>query len=441
MDRQRIGKPACAADYTSQLHEAIGKFLPSRGLGLVSNDRRVRWTDRLLAIMAILVSWQNATTIADAFESARGVLVRMYVSRKRPGKTLAGYLDALQLASGELLEVVTGHLRLCVQRMSGRLWWWRRWVVMAVDGSRIDCPRTSANEAAFGCAGKDKTTPQQYVTTIFHATTGLIWDYCRGAGTASEREHLLRMVPQLPGRALLLMDAGYTGYDLLGELMRSGHDFIVRVGRNVKLLKRLGYAIEEHDGIVYLWPERCQRKEPLVLRLVRLGKGRKKLALLTSVLDKRVLSDAQIGRWYCMRWVVETSYRSLKQTLGKRKMLSDAPHKAQAELDWAMVGLWMLGLMACENQRRLPQGRWSAAQSLRAVRRSMRDWRCRPPSGGLRRQLRAARIDGYVRKGPKITRAWPHKKNEKPCGTPQIRMATKTEIRAVQKLRAIKMPA
>jgi len=33
------------------------------------------------------------------------------------------------------------------------------------------------------------------------------------------------------------MDAGYRGYGLLGSLMHGGRDFIVRVGRNVTLLR------------------------------------------------------------------------------------------------------------------------------------------------------------------------------------------------------------
>ncbi len=42
----------------------------------------------------------------------------------------------------------------------------------------------------------------------------------------------------------------------------------MRVGSNVKLLKKLGYA-RERDGLVYLWPDRAAQKHlpPLVLRL------------------------------------------------------------------------------------------------------------------------------------------------------------------------------
>lgn len=437
MDRQRIGKSHCARDYTRQLHKAIGKFLPKRGLPLTRDDGRVRWTDRLLVVMAVLMSWQPAATMLDAFESARAVLVRMYRSRRRPGGTLAGYLDALQVAGDELLERVCAHLRTCMEAVAGSAWASGRWVVMAVDGSRIDCPRTAANEEAFGCAGRAGTGPQQYLTTIFHVTSGLIRDYRRGAGSDSERHHLRQMLPVLPRRTLLLMDAGYSGYDLLRTVQRSGREFIVRVGANVRLLKKLGYAIREHAGIVYLWPQASRRSEPLVLRCVRVRARRQVVVLLTSVLDERVLSDAEVAGWYRRRWMVETSYRTFKQTLGKRKMLSGAPHKAQTELDWAVVGLWMLGLAAADAQPARIKDRWSAATALRVVRRAMRDWHRRPPTGGLAGQLRKARRDRYRRRGPKTIRRWPHKKNDPPCGPPIIRMATRAEVQQAQRLRQL----
>ena len=439
MDRQRSGGFQCTPTYSKQLHVAMGKCLPARGLALISRDGRVRWSDRLLVMVAILMGWQDARTMVDAFEWSRAAVVEMYVSRRRPGRTLAGFLEALQKASDDLLEIVVPHLRDCVRRACGSWWRWKGWTVLAVDGSRIDCPRTRANEIAFGCAGRKKTGPQQFLTSVFHARTGLVWDYRRGRADASEREHLRQMLPQLPRKTLLLMDAGYSGYELLGTIGRHGHEFIVRVGRNVGLLQKLGYAIGENGQTVYLWPQCWRDAPPLVLRRVLVGSGKKKMVLLTSVLDRRRLPDAAVADWYRRRWVVETSFRTLKQTLAKRKMLSDAPHKAQTELDWAMIGLWMLGLMAVERQPKRSRDRWSAAGALRSVRRAMRK-QGRPPAGGLSRQLSLAHVDPYTRTRPKQARNWAHKKNPRPCGCPKVRTATETEVRRAQKLRNARPP-
>ena len=53
--------------YLRDLHSAIGSLLPHRGLGLFSDDPRVRWTDRLLVIVALLMSFVSADTLVDRF--------------------------------------------------------------------------------------------------------------------------------------------------------------------------------------------------------------------------------------------------------------------------------------------------------------------------------------------------------------------------------------
>ena len=47
----------------------------------------------------------------------------------------------------------------------GEAWRVADWLVLAVDGSRIECPRTTANERGLKCAGKEKTNPQILQTT------------------------------------------------------------------------------------------------------------------------------------------------------------------------------------------------------------------------------------------------------------------------------------
>jgi hypothetical protein len=429
MKSVRPNRGSTCVSYPQELQKAIRRFLPARGLPLQSGDGRVRWTDRVLAMTAILMAWDAEDLLRDAFASARAIVAEMYPSRRRPGRSLEGFMNALVARSDVLLTAVTVSLREAVRQIAGRHWRLDVWVVMGVDGSRVECPRTAANEQAFGCAGKHRTTPQQLVTVLFHVGTGLLWGWRRGRGDGSERGQLQSMLGLLPERTLLLADAGFTGYDLLRTLRDAGHDFIVRVGSNVRLLRKLGYAAEEHGGLVYLWPRNYRNERPLVLRLVRIQAAHQTVCLLTSVLEASRLTDAALARLYRQRWGVEVCYRSLKQTLGGRKMRSASPAAAAAELDWTLAGLAILGAMAVESQgpRAAAPSRWSPAQALRVVRRwTVRRWTRRPP-GGLRGELRRAVMDGYVRLGAKAARDWPHKKRERPPGEPKIRTACRKE--------------
>jgi len=436
MKRQRIGQSSSQRSYHLELLHAIGMFLPHRGLPLQSKDNRVRWTDRLLIVAAILLAWQTAASLKDSFESCWHVVTGMYPTRRRAGHTYEGFIKALGKHSQRLLLTVALALRQAVRSVSRCNWQIEGWVVMGVDGSRIECPRTAANEAVLGCAGKNKTTPQQFVTTVLHVGTGLIWDWRRGGGKESERNHLREMIAGLPARAMLLADAGFTGYELLKELQASERSFIIRAGGNVRLLKKLGFAVREHDGIVYLWPLAHRNQEPLVLRLVVVDDGRKPVCLLSNVLQEAKLSDHQVATMYRRRWGIEVFYRSLKQTMEKHKMHSASPDNAQVELDWALVGLWMLGLLTVQRmiRRGIHPQHWSVAQSLRVVRRVMSGRGGRQGAKDLRALAKALK-DSYHRIGSKAARNWPHKKTDKPPEPPKTRMAKRWETLKAQRFK------
>ena len=106
MKRQRIGRSSSPWFYHRELLHAIGKFLPRRGLPLHSEDDRVRWTDRLLVVAAILMSWQTASSLKDAFEACWHVVTGMYPTRRRVGHTYEGFSKALVKRSQRLLSVV-----------------------------------------------------------------------------------------------------------------------------------------------------------------------------------------------------------------------------------------------------------------------------------------------------------------------------------------------
>jgi len=448
------------SSYITDLRQAITRYLPRSGLALVSDDRKLRWVPRMLVTCAILTSWDLADLLTDAFERARGVVAAMYPSRRRPGATYAGFAKTLARQTAGHLAVVAPRLRRHVRRLALKCGRWRsgKRPAFGVDGSKVECPMTAANEKGFGTCGKNKTGPQQFLTTLFHVGTGLVWDFRRGDARASERAHLLEMLAMLPLDAILLADAGFVGYDFLkailgeeeppgvGRRRRRGRTFLIRVGANVRLLTKLGWCCREYDGIVYLWPDEVQKKKghPLVLRLITLTDPRnRRTHLLTAVLDPNELSDAEAGELYRKRWGVEVIYRSLKQTMGNRKLRSASPANAVAELDWAVVGLWLLGLMGVERivEAGGAPGDWSVAAGLRAVRRAMESPPPSPPRTRRRRRPRLAEAlavatrDAYTRTRPKAARHWPHKKKDKPPGDPKARTASESQIKLAAELR------
>jgi hypothetical protein len=413
------------------LVEAIQQWLPPQFFAPWSLRDGLFWTPQRLVWMALLMAWSAEQTLAERFDATHDWL-RQRFRRWRLGTTYTGWYEALARWDSALQPAVAKRLRRQLRDGAGRHWTRAGWCAFAADGSRVECPRTAANEAALGCAGKQRTTPQLFLTALWHMGTGLLWDYRIGPGTASEVRHLEAMVAVLPAQALVVADAGFAGYPLCRRLQDAGQAFLLRVGANRQLLQRLGYVRHEGPATVYLWPENHQDQAPLVLRLVVLRRGKQALYLLTNVLSEAALPRESAALLYEMRWGVEVFYRSFKQTLGRRKMLSRTPQACRLELGWAVLALWLLGVMsvAALIARGADPLCWSVALARKAVRAALRE----PAPGRARRPAWAERLaeavrDDYRRSGSKPARNWPHKKREKPPGEPKIRQATAAEVK------------
>ena len=426
-------------DYTLQLRAALRRYLPWRGLPLLG---RGRWTDRLLVTVILLMVFSSLATLQDRLAEARAAVVKMYRSRRRPGTSYGGFMNQLRKHSLRLLDVLVQTLRQRMLERAGAHWKVGRFLAFGVDGSKSDAPRTRANQKTLKIGGKRKSGPQQLLVTLMHVGTGLPWSWRRGEAIAAERDLLLAQLGTLPAAVLLLMDAGFTGYALLTQLLAAGHQVLVRAGANVRLLRKLGWVVREQGGLVYLWPVAAQQAglPPLVLRRIVVVDGRnRRMCLLTSVLEAKDLSVTEAVALYRRRWGIELLYRGLKQTLGRRKMLSDNPENAGVELDWTMAGYWLLCLMLWEQRGEKVVAGSGVAAALRLIREAMAG------RGDKRGRWAAAwhglTADRYRRCRRKAARNWPHKKNEPPCGTPKLRMATALEVQRAKQLARLQTAA
>jgi hypothetical protein len=382
------------------------------------------------------MAWDEGATMQARFQHACQLGHELH-PHWRLGDSYGGFTSALARQTPTVAPGMVRRFQQQMRAMAGSRWRVRGWCAFAVDGTRIETPHTAANEQGLGCAGREKSAPQVFLTGLWHMGLGLPWDFRTGPGTDSERRHLEDMLDDLASRSLIVADAGFCGYELCERILRQGHSFLLRVGSNVTLLRDLGWHYEEKNGLVYLWPENFRHRLPLVLRLIELKRGQQTIYLLTNVLDPEQLSDEDAAVLYEMRWGVEVGYRSYKQTLSRRTMKSRTPETCLLESQWTMLGLWLLGLLCVREQLTIQRNprRWSTALARDAVRCAMR----RPMRLCRRRvladQLRDAVHDSYVRHNSKAARNYPRKKREKPPGPPKIKPATPHQIRVAARLR------
>lgn len=419
------------------------------------------WLPLDLILLAVVWAWSPHSTLTGAFLEAHawsfGVLGRVAVG------TYQGFIKSLVSATAELLPAIAQQLHRVMQAVGGSHWRIGRWLPIAVDGSRISTPRTVKNERAF-CApnyGKSATArhrrkkrkakgirrrskkkpqpvkPQIWLTLLWHMGMHMPWSWRSGPSNSSEREHFRTMLVEqtFPENSLFCADAGFTGYDLWKAIVDGGHSFLIRVGGNVNLLRTYG-SVRTGDGVVYFWPDKIARRgqPPLVLRLLNLQVGRRKMWLVTNVLDAKELSETEAVELYRLRWGIELQFRTVKQTFGRNKLRSRTPDRALVELDWALLGLWLIQLFAIKEQIELgevPEG-CSASLAIRVIRSMMANaWGC--PEVSFAKRMGAARKDSYERKKSKQARYRPDSKDKPSAGKPKIKMINRERLQRIAK--------
>jgi hypothetical protein len=455
------------------IQQAINSVFTAKAFRGLTVRKGSSWAPRMLVVVALLWACSLADGMKKGFQVARKVAAKMFRWMPPPGATYNGFMKQLQKWHGRLLILCLGELRLRMEQDLFGQWKIAGFVVIAGDGSRIELPRTAGNEAAYSprrkkthackkgrgkakrsrgkrwrktkrqspeSIAKKANSPQMWLTLFWHVGTGLPWAWRTGPSDSSERQHLQEMFAELPKNTLITADAGFMGYDFWRAVIGAGHNFVIRAGANVRLLKNLGYA-REYDNTIYLWPDSAAKKDlpPLVLRAVWVHDGKNPMCLITNVLSKTRLSDRQIAEIYKARWGIELFFRTFKQTFHCRKLRSHTPDHAQLEADWSLVALWAVCLLA---QREIARSggdpsRLSPAGAIQAIQEVICHYRNRPdgPEESLGWMFRNAVRDDCQRTSSKTARNYPRKRQRERTGVPKVGAASKSQRAAARQLK------
>ena len=210
------------------------------------------WSVLGLIFTALLWAWSDEKTLRDRFltarkiclkalgKSAQGTQMGQKGKASKPAGTYQAFMKMLRTWTTSLvlqLMVVFRHrMRTALpDRVSIA-----GFEVFAVDGSRLELPRTESNESRFSrpvgsrsggvprarngasprargdraerSRYKKANSPQIWLTIMWHVATGLPWDWRTGPSDSSERDHFRQMIAALPKGALATADAGFVGY-------------------------------------------------------------------------------------------------------------------------------------------------------------------------------------------------------------------------------------
>lgn len=246
------------------LKQVIDGLLTPAVFTSLRGRRQATWKPRMVAATAVLWATSELSTWHERFAQARKIIKTVFRWQPAPGVSYQGFMKMLEKWQPELLGAVVPHLRAQRQAMASPQWQTAGYAVFAADGSRVALARSASLEASFApprrrmrstsrkkaaarrapkkqaatSRQKKATSPQLWLTVLWHVGSGLPWAWRTGPSGSSERDQRVAMVPELPPQALLVADAGFVGYDLWQTLLTAGHHFVIRVGAHVRLVRQ-----------------------------------------------------------------------------------------------------------------------------------------------------------------------------------------------------------
>lgn len=219
----------------------------------------------------------------------------------------------------EPLKVLFGRVcrPLAVPETTGA--WYRRWHLVAVDGTTLDLADTDANDAYFGRPGTGRgigAFPQARVVAMAECGTHAVFGTVVGALSVGEQALARQLFTHLREGMLLLADRGFYGFELWQAARATGSDLLWRVRKNAALPVVQILSDGSYLSAVHAEPDRKSRRNPVTVRvveytLVRTGDATV-YRLVTTILDPERAPAHELAALYAQRWEIEATLDELK---------------------------------------------------------------------------------------------------------------------------------
>jgi IS4 transposase len=247
----------------------------------------------------------------------------------------------------EMVRTLARHSGRRVAAHAAEPWRWRGRAVRLVDGTTVVMPDTPANQAQYPQSRSQKAGlgfPLCRVVGMVCLGSGAVLDAAMGPfrGKGGDERSLLRsMLDTLEWGDLLLGDSYFATYFLLCTLVDRGIDAVFEQNGSRQLTTdfRRGQRLGPRDHLIVLrkplqkpdWMSQADYEraaDSLTVRELRTG-GK---TLVTTLLDPKQTTKADLKRLYASRWHVELDLRNIKTTLEMERLSCLSPEMAIKEV-------------------------------------------------------------------------------------------------------------
>lgn len=142
------------------LREAMDWLLSPEVFSEISFRKGSLWTPHTLVVTALLWAWGSSKNVIDRFLAARKIISKVFrLQDDLP--SYQSFMKILRKWSCDLLLAVVPHFHSRMEKELPDHFCLAGFVVMAVDGSRVELPRTQSNQEKFSAGRKTRSRTSQ----------------------------------------------------------------------------------------------------------------------------------------------------------------------------------------------------------------------------------------------------------------------------------------
>jgi Zn-dependent protease with chaperone function len=212
MSHQDLVRKSASETHAADLYKVFQWLTPAGCFDGIKFRRNCGWTPRMLVFAALLWSWSDFSKLGQRFQQTLKIIGGLFKKQHVPEVSYQAFMKLLQRWTDRLLECLQGAYRDKMRTALDTAWQVGKWLVFAVDGSRVKVPRTRRNEERYSPksklsrqaqrrrrqrrnkrlvkrAGEEQANvPQIWITVLWHVASGLPWAWQTGPSDSSERD-------------------------------------------------------------------------------------------------------------------------------------------------------------------------------------------------------------------------------------------------------------
>lgn len=335
------------------------RLLDKQRLEDALNRAGVRFRERIYDPLTTIAAFLSQV-VASKDSSCENAVSRVLVERVANGQSACSadtgsYCRARGRLPESAVVELTRETGQELDRQAAEEWLWKGRHVQIVDGSTAEMTDTPQNQAEYPQSSTQKKGlgfPILRMAVVFSLAVGTVLDCalgpCRGKKTGEQS--LFRQIWDLfRSNDIVLGDCLYDAYRDIAQLKARGVDSVFGKKQSRRVDFRRGRTLGRDDHVV-VWdkpkydaqrfgsraewealPAQMEMRE--IRRTIRRrGYRTRTVIIVTTLLDAELYSSEELTDLFALRWHCELNLRSLKQSLGMRRLHCKTPAMVRKEL-------------------------------------------------------------------------------------------------------------